>query len=101
MRSYGIKIAVAAVIVITVLALVLYSSSGNSGEYDGGTLVKADDDSLYAFSVMQNDEENDEDVINAYAANENNISGCVYSSEIEAYINGASDNLVYAGRTEE
>lgn len=66
MRSYGIKLAVAAAIVITVLALVLCSSSEDSGKYDGGTLVKACDD-----------------------------------LGVEAYIDGASDTFIYAGRAEE
>ena len=101
MRSYGIKIAVAAVIVITVLAVVLCSSSKNNEKYEGGTLVKACDDSLYAFAVMQNDEEKDEKAINAYAVNESDISENVYDSDIEAYIDSLSDGLVYVGWDEE
>lgn len=101
MRGYGIKVAVAAVIVIAVFALVLCSSSKNSGKYDGGTLVKAEGDAQYAFSVMGDDEEKDDDAVNAYAADENDVSGLIYSSEIEAYIDGDSENLVYTGKAGE
>ncbi len=104
MRSYGIKIIAVTVIVVIALAFLLRSSSEDTEKYTGGTLIKAGDEAVHAFS---NDceafgyevEESEKEAVHAYAKNSviaERVAANIYASEIEAFIDSTSDSLVCA-----
>ncbi len=98
MRSYGLKFIVAGIIIVAALAFLLRSSSDDSDKYVGGTLIQADEDSVYAFatdSVIGDFEDVSEKIaIYAYAENPKSV-GDIYDSGIQEYINDNADSILY------
>ena len=103
MRSYGIKFIAVAVIIVIALSFFLRSSSDDSAKYAGGTLIKAGEESVYAFSTDceasgYEELETEKYAVYAYAKSyeaAGNAVKSIYDSGVEAFINGNSDNLVY------
>lgn len=103
MRSYGFKFIAVAVIIVIALSFLLRSSSDDGEKYAGGTLIKAVEESVYAFATDceasgYGEEQSEKYAVYAYAKSPEavgNTAKNVYDTGIEAFIDSDSDNLVY------
>lgn len=103
MRSYGIKFIAVTVIIVIALSFLFRPSSDDTEKYAGGTLIKAGEESIYAFSTDceasgYEGEESKKSAVHAYAKSPEAVAGTVknvYDSGVEAFIDNNSDNLVY------
>lgn len=98
MKSYVIKIAAAVIAVVVLCTVIMYSLSAKHEKYEGGVLVQASDNTVYAFTHMQEDK-NDGEVIKAYVTGNDKkdmAEGDAYGYDAEAYIDGTADRVIYA-----